>query len=159
MPVAIIVAYDQAMGIGLNGVLPWHFREDLQYFKAQTLHQKMLMGYETYQTLPIRPLPNRTTIVATRSKTITDALVQTTNDVDQTLKEYAASNEWLFVAGGSCIYEYALAYAKKMLITKIPGEYEVDTYFPKWDESAYECVSVTQGEQVCFEVYERKEVN
>ncbi|MGL5915505.1 MAG: dihydrofolate reductase [Culicoidibacterales bacterium] len=159
MPVAIIVAYDENKGIGLVGNLPWHFREDLQYFKAQTLNQKMLMGYETYQTLPIRPLPNRTTIVATRNHVIADQGVLTTVDVEATLDVYAKSDEWLLVAGGSCIYEYALKYAKKLLITKIPGKYEVDTYFPEWDEQAFTCVKHTQGEQVCFEEYERKSGN
>lgn len=157
MPVAIIVAYDENQGIGKCGQLPWHFREDLQYFKAQTLGQTLLMGYETYATLPIKPLPQRTTIVATRHHAVNDDGVLTTSDVESLLKHYQKSDEWLYVAGGSCMYSYALTVAQKLLITKIPGKYDVDTWFPAWDENMYQRTSQIMGENVCFEVYERKE--
>lgn len=157
MPVALIVAFDEKRGIGLQGNLPWHYREDLQYFKAKTLHQTVLMGYETYQTLPIRPLPQRKTIVATRKHDITDDGVLVTRDVEATLQHYAQSEEWLFVAGGSCIYQYALLYAQQLFITKIPGEHEVDTWFPEWKQEQFKQISHLKGEQVCFEIYERKE--
>lgn len=157
MPVAIIVAFDENQGIGLQGALPWHYREDLQYFKAQTLQQTLLMGYETYNTLPIRPLPQRTTIVASRNHDVHDEGVMVTRDVEATLQHYTQSDEWLFVAGGSCIYQYALPYAQKLLITKIPGQHKVDTWFPQWKQEQFQKVSLEQGEAVSFEIYQRKE--
>lgn len=157
MPVAIIVAFDEKQGIGITGKLPWHYREDLQYFKSKTINQIMLMGYETYQTLPIRPLPNRTTIVATRNHDIYDEGVTVTRDVEATLQQYAISDEWLFVAGGSCIYQYALPFAEQLLITQVPGEHDVDTWFPAWNQAEFEKISQEQGEYVCFEIYQRKE--
>ncbi|MGL5295395.1 MAG: dihydrofolate reductase [Culicoidibacterales bacterium] len=158
MPVAIIVAYDEARGIGLKQSLPWHFREDLQYFKAKTVGKTLLMGYDTYETLPIKPLPNRTTIVATRNRAVHEVGVNVTADVKATLQSYSQSEEWLFVAGGSCIYTYALPYANRLYITKIPGVHKVDTWFPVFDEEIFERISIEVGSEVSFEVYERKEL-
>ena len=67
--ISIIVATDDDLLIGKkdssNG-MPWHNKEDLQHFKKTTLNQTILMGKTTYLAIG-RPLPNRKTIVVTKS--------------------------------------------------------------------------------------------
>jgi dihydrofolate reductase len=51
--------------IGLNGTMPWHIKEDLQYFKKITTGKSVIMGKNTWKSLYIKPLPNRENIILT----------------------------------------------------------------------------------------------
>lgn len=64
---AIVVAYDEEMGIGKDGTLPWHIPEELQHFKNVTNNSIVIMGRITYESLPTkyRPLPDRLNMVIT----------------------------------------------------------------------------------------------
>lgn len=76
----IILATDLNGGIGHMGKLPWSFKKDMEYFKNLTtnyilpLNKKeesiVIMGYNTWQSLPNKYLPNRKNYVIT-SKDIT----------------------------------------------------------------------------------------
>ncbi|GAK74340.1 MAG: dihydrofolate reductase [Candidatus Phytoplasma asteris] len=47
----LITAFDGNYLIGKDNKLPWHYSQDLQYFKKITLNQNVLIGYETYKSL------------------------------------------------------------------------------------------------------------
>ena len=47
-----IIAVNNFSVIGLNNGLPWRCKEDLQHFKKLTLNSTLLVGYNTFQTLP-----------------------------------------------------------------------------------------------------------
>ena len=52
--------------IGKGNDLPWHYKEDLQYFKKTTMNKDVLMGYNTYLSIFNRlghSLPNRNNFV------------------------------------------------------------------------------------------------
>ena len=56
----LIIACDPKGGIGFDGKLPWSKIEgDLPRFKALTTGKVVLMGRNTYDSLPKKPLPNR----------------------------------------------------------------------------------------------------
>ena len=56
--------------IGKNGELPWYIPEDLKHFQQLTHGKIVVMGKNTYYSLPekYRPLPKRRNIVLTRSE-------------------------------------------------------------------------------------------
>lgn len=63
----LIVACDPKGGIGFDGKLPWtNLQGDLPRFKALTTGKVILMGRNTWDSLPKRPLPNRINVVVTR---------------------------------------------------------------------------------------------
>ena len=63
MEIHLIWAQDFEGGIGIDGKLPWHISEDLKNFKQLTLDTKIVMGRKTWESLPIKPLPQRKNIV------------------------------------------------------------------------------------------------
>ncbi len=69
MGFSIIVAHDEALGIGKNNKIPWHIKEDLQHFKELTLHGVVIMGRKTWESLPksVRPLPFRENVIVSKS--------------------------------------------------------------------------------------------
>ena len=68
----LIVAVTNNYAIGKNNSLLFHLPTDLKFFKEKTLNKVVVMGRKTYESLPIRPLPKRTTIVLTANKSFKD---------------------------------------------------------------------------------------
>ena len=63
----LIVACDPKGGIGYNNKLPWSKIEgDLPRFKQLTTGKVVMMGRNTWESLPNRPLPNRINVVVSR---------------------------------------------------------------------------------------------
>ncbi|MDP7465479.1 MAG: dihydrofolate reductase, partial [Candidatus Marinimicrobia bacterium] len=71
MKIHLIWAQDENGGIGKDGNLPWHISEDLKNFKRLTSGFTILMGRNTWESLPVRPLPERRNIVLS-SKEVPD---------------------------------------------------------------------------------------
>ena len=63
--ISIIVAVAKNNAIGKDNKLLWHLSEDLKRFKSLTSGHYIIMGKNTYFSLPRRPLPNRTHIILT----------------------------------------------------------------------------------------------
>ena len=152
----IIVATDEALLIGKkdsrNG-MPWNVPEDLQHFKATTLNKTILMGLTTYQAIG-RPLPNRKTIVVS-FEPFEDERVEVRSSLEEVIEEYRSSGEDLFISGGASIYKQCLPIADQLLISRIPGKHEGETYFPNFDEYGYKLVAQKPFETFTLETYKR----
>jgi dihydrofolate reductase len=152
--ISLVVAYDENRVIGLSGKMPWHFKEDLAYFKKVTEHHGILMGRKTYESIlsyQNAPLKNRTHYVA--SRTLKDERVHVIEDVDAFLS--APREDELFVIGGAEIYALSLPYADRLYITHIEGTYPGDTFFPAWDDNTFSLLTKTTHGPLTFAVYER----
>lgn len=158
MSLSLIVAMDENRLIGNKNALPWHFREDLRFFKRTTDGHTVAMGRKTFESIRDSlggPLPNRTNVVF--SKTIgTLEGASVVHDVEAYLKDAATRDEEIFVIGGAKIYALALPYAKRLYITHVEGEYEGDTTFPEIDFSKFEKVDETIKPPLTFSIYERR---
>ena len=65
--VTIIVACTSNGGIGHEGGIPWQIREDMRHFKKTTMGSTVIMGRNTWESLPpsSKPLKGRNNIVVT----------------------------------------------------------------------------------------------
>ena len=61
--------------IGAGNRLPWHLPEDFKWFKKTTTGHVIVMGRKTFESIG-KPLPNRTTVVLTRSATAPPGVVK-----------------------------------------------------------------------------------
>ena len=106
--VKLIVAVDKNGAIGKNNDLLYTISEDLKNFKELTTGNTIIMGRKTWESLPIRPLPNRKNIVITRSNMEFDKAYKL-SDFEQ-LKEYIKDNkdEDIYIMGGASIYNQVL---------------------------------------------------
>ena len=155
--ISLIVAFDQNQLIGVNNQLPWHYKEDLKYFKETTTGHDILMGRHTFETIlsyQNKPLPNRHHIVLTKQMSYNHEQVTITDNLNKILANYQNSKE-LFVIGGRSIYEQTLPIADRLYITHIDATFEGDTYFPEinWDE--WRCIKEKKVQELRFNVYER----
>ena len=136
--IAAIVAVDSNWGIGYNGDLLESIPADLKHFKEITSGHTIIMGRKTWDSLPKKPLPNRTSIILSREYGITfdtDTQIGYMNLkwLYRMLENIDADKE-IYVIGGGQIYKELLSLCDRIYVTKIYKEHEnVDTYFPNLD--------------------------
>lgn len=154
--IALIWAMDENRTIGLNNRLPWHFPDDLNYFKSITKGKKVLMGRKTYDSMltyfPSGKLPYEKVYVAS-SQNIKLNHATVIRDVHTFLKN---TSEDIFVLGGSHIYQIAFQYATNLYITYILGSYPGDTKFPNYSLEAFKLKSYELKPSLILTHYERK---
>jgi len=128
--VSLIVALDEAGGIGRAGNLPWRLSTDLQRFKTLTMGHHLVMGRKTFETVG-RPLPGRTTIVVTRRQDYAPPACLIAHSLDSALALARAGGESeVFVCGGGQIYALALPLADRIYLTRVHARLPADTFFP-----------------------------
>jgi len=132
--ISIIAAIAENMVIGNNNKLPWYLPADLQNFKRLTLSKPIIMGRNTWESLP-KQLPNRFNIVV--SKKMVDPNVVTCTNLDaaiNTAKQWLRNNpnagDEIMIIGGAKIYAQALLLAHKLYLTRIMLNPKGDTFFP-----------------------------
>lgn len=128
----IIVATGKNGEIGKDNKLIWYLKEDLQFFKEKTIGKTIVMGSNTFYSLP-HLLPDRKHIVLTLDDYIFPEEVEVFNDFDKLIKYLETKNEDIFVIGGAAIYNLFINYVDKMYITEIDKEFDADKFFPKFD--------------------------
>lgn len=132
--ISAIVCTDQNYGIGYKNELLINIKEDLQHFKNLTTNNIVIMGRKTYESLPKRPLPNRTNFVVTHNpiETDEDVVYVTLDEVKTWLSKTAPkTSKNIFVMGGESIYKELLPYCDNVYLTRVYKSFEnVDTYFP-----------------------------
>ena len=152
----LIFAMDPQGLIGKGNDLPWHYPEDLAYFKRTTLNKTVLMGLETFRSILARnkkPLPNRHLVVASLEPFSYPGVAVTT-DLIAYLK--ANRQEDLFVIGGKTIYELSLPYADRLYITQIKEAHEGDVFLSV-DLSGFSLIWEEDHQPLPLAIYERKE--
>lgn len=134
----LIVAADINWGIGYNNELLEKIPEDLKRLKELTsgFNKAVVMGRKTWDSLPIKPLPNRVNIILSRNYTnivMGQAVLSSMENIQHLFK--VADNIDYYIIGGGQIYKELLPYCDKVYLTRIfKCHNNVDTYFPNIDE-------------------------
>jgi len=136
----IIAAADVNNGIGLDNKLPWYNPEDLKWFSKITKGNKknaIIMGKNTWKSLPKRPLPNRDNLILTTKDELNGENYKSFTN-EESLWEYCKkkSYEEIWIIGGGKIYEYFIEkpYITNIYISRIKENYNCDTFFPNIPE-------------------------
>lgn len=158
MSIIGVIAIAKNFAIGKDGKLPWHYSSDLKFFKQTTLNHAVVMGRNTWESLPKKPLPNRLNIILSRTAEIeSQANILVMRDVESVLalKNYLSGD--LFVIGGARTYEAFQGVMDKWIVTEVPVEIEdADTFMPEDFLEAFD-VKETIGleENLTVKFYER----
>lgn len=153
----IIVAIDSNNGIGKDNELLDNIKKDMDYFKVTTMNNTIVMGYNTYLSLPKKPLPSRRNIVIT-SKDIELEGCEVIHNIEE-LFNIITKEEEVFICGGASIYNQFIDLVDKLYITRIFWEYEADTFFPeiKIEDWKLESSQIVYGlPDLQFQIYKRK---
>jgi len=126
-----ILACDENWGIGKAGTLPWpHNSADLKWFKQMTTGSTVVMGRKTWDSLPVKPLPNRENVVVTRGSAIAGDSIVPIADLNSLFKICRDSSNPVWVIGGARIVKQLFPYIDSIHLSRIEGVYDCDTFLP-----------------------------
>ena len=135
--IALIVARDRNGAIGKGNTIPWRAPEDLAFFQRETKGGAVIMGRNTWDSLPFKPLKDRLNIVVSRSDI---EGVVTVRSLDDAI-DYAIAQGYLRIygIGGRGIYDAILPKCDRLLITEVSIEVDApDTFFPDLDSRIWQ---------------------
>jgi dihydrofolate reductase len=127
--ISIIVAVADDMGIGKDNRLLCHIPGDLPRFRKITSGHTVVMGKNTFLSLPGGPLKNRRNIVITDRQDDLFTGCITVNSIDEAI-EQCDNDQENFVIGGASIYRQFLPYVSRLYLTLIHQKFDADTFFP-----------------------------
>src|SRR5687768_2421620 len=115
--------------IGQGNKIPWHLPEDFKWFKRMTTGHIVAMGRKTFESIG-KPLPNRTTIVLSRSGFAYPG-VQTITELSQLPVDDPRD---IFICGGAQVYEQALLLCSDLYLTLVKRTVPGDAFFPVFED-------------------------
>jgi dihydrofolate reductase len=166
-----IVAVDKNGGIGKDNGLPWkHNKSDMRLFKTLTMGKTVIMGRNTWESLPDRKLKYSTTkALQGRSNVVVSYSmagkleyqlnkhqgVYITKDLSIITQECPLLSDERFVIGGESLYTQTMDMVDMIYLTRIDDEYECDTFYPIDQLDSFDLISSIKYDSFTLEVYKR----
>lgn len=140
MEINIIAAVAKNRAIGYQNDMVYFIHDDLKRFKMLTTGHTVIMGRNTFLSLPKGALPNRRNIVLSRSETQFKGC-EVYPSLDEALK-VIGNNEKAFIIGGASVYKEALKIANRMFLTEIDAiPPKADVFFPEYNDGSWKEIS------------------
>ena len=134
----LIAAIGKNNELGKDNKLIWRFKEDMKFFKENTMGKPIIMGRKTLESLP-KLLPGREHIVLSKSNLDIEGITLF-HSKDELLKYISTFDKEFMVIGGASVYSEFIGNASKMLITEIDASCaDADVYFPTIDNKEWIC--------------------
>jgi dihydrofolate reductase len=125
----IIIAAVSVDGIiGINNEIPWNIPEDFRHFRNTTMGNMLLVGYNTFKTLPPKAFEGREYIVLNSTEHIEDVSpsvfqFRELSTILDLLRDDKTNVEKVFVAGGAMVYDSLIDYCDEAIITWVNKKY------------------------------------
>lgn len=149
----LIVACDKNGGIGYKNALPWNqIKGDLPRFKKLTEGGVVVMGRNTWESLPIKPLTNRIHFIVTSKVGFFPRSCFTIPSLD-----YICNYKNAWVIGGSKLIESAWQCIDEVHLTQTISEYTCDCFIDLIKlQKEFKIIKASGHGDHNYEVYIRK---
>lgn len=144
LKISAICAIDEDKGIGKNNSIPWYNPSDLRFFKSFTMNKIILMGKNTWISLPKKPLPQRINAVISSTTEFAIKPDKIFPNIEIALASLHSEHpqKEIVIIGGSQLYSSVESYIDEFVITHVPGTYVCDTFL-NIDFSKYSSTKIT----------------
>jgi len=136
MNITLIAAVGLNRELGIDNDLIWRIPEDLKFFKENTLNKHIVMGLNTYLSLP-RKLLNRKYIILSHKECDVDDDMVVCHDFLELLEYIKKIDTEIMIIGGASMYAQMINYADKMLLTEIDASAPASVYFPDFNKDEW----------------------
>jgi len=126
MKLVIISAVSVNGVIGMGAEIPWHIPEDFKHFKETTMGHPVVVGLNTFKTLPEKALLGRTYLVLSGDENMSTSqrdnvyFFQSLSPLLDYIKlHYLHLDETVYIAGGQMIYNQFIDSCDVCIITWI----------------------------------------
>ena len=131
--ISIIAAVAKNRAIGFENKLIYWLPNDLKRFKALTTGHTIVMGRNTFLSLPKGALPNRRNIVLSRTQKAFPGC-ETFASLKEAL-QHCMPEEDIYIIGGARVYEQAISKADRLCLTEVDDiPAQADTFFPDYSD-------------------------
>jgi dihydrofolate reductase len=144
--------------IGRDGELPWEsIPADKTQYRERIADAPVILGRVTFESM-LDDLPGNHQIVLSRSQQRFDVDSATQAADVPAARDIAASlgASQAYVIGGAAIYDLFQPAIDRMVLSRIPGEYDGDSYFPSWDTAQWQVVESTEYDRFTLEEWVRE---
>ena len=143
--------------IGRGNEIPWHIRDDLKLFKQITSGNIVIMGRNTWESIPpaSRPLQGRTNIIVSTTLQAQHAAI-VCRSVYDALNEAEKHDGMVFCVGGAQLYAEMIEIAETMHISWVKKAYEGDKIFPEIDAKVWEVMTSVDYPEFTYRKYVRR---
>lgn len=144
--ISFVWAEDKNHAIGYHNQLPWHLPAELKHFKLLTMGSAMVMGKNTFLSLP-KVLPGRKHLVLTHDQALIeeyygDLRVRFFTSSDELIAFLTDhQNEKFSVIGGTSVFNLLMDQVDILEKTEIDHQFEADTFMPAINYKKFTLVS------------------
>jgi len=143
--------------IGDDGELPWpSIPADKRQYRKRIASDPVILGRRTFDSMR-DDLPGSHQIVLSRSHDAFD--IDTAHhaggveEAIEIVEELEA--ERAYVIGGGGIYRLFQSHVDRMVLSRVHGSYEGDTYYPEWDDDAWKLDEETEYDRFTLQEWVR----
>lgn len=157
MELVSVAAVSENGVIGRDGELPWDsIPADKSQYRARIADSPVIVGRRTFESM-LEDLPGRTQIVLSRTERAYDVKTAVHAGNAEAAIERARSlgADTAYVIGGGAVYELFQPHLDRMVLSRVRGEYEGDTYYPEWSDEEWALVSETAYDRFTLEEWRR----
>lgn len=159
MKLSLIAAVGKNNELGKDNALIWHLPGDLQFFKETTMGKTIVMGYNTYLSLP-RRLPGRKYVVMSFKDIDLGEDIKVCLNREELMAELEKIDDEIFIIGGASMYKQFLNECENLYLTEIDATSEADAFFPEFEKTNYvsELIRENEDDGIKYKhiVYRRK---
>jgi dihydrofolate reductase len=157
MEIVSVAAVADNLVIGKDGEIPWEsLPEDRQQYRARIADEPVIIGRCTFESM-LDDLPGRAQIVLSRTEREYEVgsayHAESVEDATETARSLGAKT--VYVIGGAGIYSLFQPSLDRMILSRVPGEYDGDAYYPEWDVDEWEIENETPYKGFIVQEWER----
>ncbi len=143
--IIVIAAIGKNNELGYKNNLIWKIKDDMKFFKENTTGHHVLMGLNTYHSLP-KLLSNRVNMVLSNTDYKFPNEVVVLKSIKEALCRLNEIQDNVYIIGGASIYNQFINIADEIVLTEINDTFEMaDVYFPKFDKSRYKRIVLSEN--------------
>ena len=134
--IVFVLAADENFGIGKGDELPWSFKKDMQFFKAVTQGERVVVGRKTWESIKdiSKGLPDRKKIVIGNSGypvSVYDSIKPADAEIlyfptTEEVLRYSKAGGVVFVIGGKQLYESLIEQTMYAIVTRVHTQADCD---------------------------------
>ncbi len=158
MELVSVAAIADNLVIGRDGEIPWEsLPEDKRQYRARIADAPVILGRRTFDSMR-EDLPGKAQIVLSRS--VSEFGIDSASHAGDVAEAISVAEsldaETAYVIGGAAIYGLFQPHLDRMFLSRVPGEYDGDAYYPEWDSEEWEIVSETPYDNFTLEEWTRR---
>jgi dihydrofolate reductase len=158
MELVSVAALAENRVIGDDGELPWErLPEDYRQYRNRVADDPVILGRRTFDAMRGN-LPGRAQVVLSRTERAYDT--GTAHHADDIADAIATVRrldaETAYVLGGAAIYALFQPHLDRMVLSRVPGEYEGDASYPAWESDDWRLVAEDPRKGFTIQHWERR---